>query len=229
MSGGNLYSGQTSRHNGNDDMLEMLMLSLFVGSLGLQATIAGTWQRWQLVAGQRDEEEEELLTRYESQDQGTVTGMPDTTTQSHKSNHANHNGAAPSSKDPRLAGWEFKIVRANRDLFRQADVFQRLCKEEAEAGWILLEKLDDRRVRFKRPIALRDIINPDYLSQDPYRSHYGSPFNLTALLTVLAALSAIVLPAYLGYALVSMKLTKEAPVSSPPPQSFPSPQFPPSP
>ncbi len=206
-------------------MLEILVLSLFVGSLGLQATIAGTWQRWQFVVGQRDEEEEELLTRYESQDQGTVPGMPDAIPQSHRSN----NGAVPSSKDPRLAGWEFKIVRANRDLFRRADVFQRLCKEEGEAGWILLEKLDDRRVRFKRPIALRDIVNPDYLSQDPYRSHYGSPLNLTAFLAVLATLSAIVLPAYLGYALVSMKLTKQAPVPSPLPQTFPSPQLPPSP
>jgi len=35
--------------------------------------------------------------------------------------------------------WEFKIVRANRNVFRDSVVLQQLCEEEAEAGWILLE------------------------------------------------------------------------------------------
>jgi len=38
-------------------------------------------------------------------------------------------------------------------MFRDPVVLRQLCEEEAEAGWILLEKLDDHRVRFKRPMV----------------------------------------------------------------------------
>lgn len=177
-------------------MLEITFLSLFVGSLGLQATAIGGWMRWyQTTVVQEDEEEEEILTRYESKI-GPEAEAPLQT-----------NGSTQGlSREMRLAGWEFKIVRANRDMFRDPVVFQRLCDEEGEAGWILLEKLDDRRVRFKRPVALRDLIKAERLKFDPYRSHYGSSSRPLMWLGAIAALSAIVLPAYLGYALVAATL-----------------------
>jgi len=69
--------------------------------------------------------------------------------------------------------WEFKIVRSDTNAFRRQDVFATLLQEESLAGWELVEKLDDRRVRFKRrrDARRRDATLPQGV--DPYRSHYG--------------------------------------------------------
>jgi hypothetical protein len=177
-------------------MLEIKLLSLFVGSLGIQAVAASGWLRWQQVVLERQlEEEEEILTPYESKETYSLVESPQS------------NGSTITPKDLRLTGWEFKIVRASQDLFRDPAVLRQLCDEEAQAGWILLEKLDDRRIRFKRPLALRDIIQPEFLPHDPYRTHYGSSSNWTTVLVAIAFLLAILLPAYLGYALVSATLS----------------------
>ncbi|UBF29194.1 hypothetical protein K9N68_15955 [Kovacikia minuta CCNUW1] len=155
-------------------MLEIKLLSLFVGSLGIQAMAASGWLRWQQAVLERQREEEEVvLTPYESKETYSLVDSSPS------------NGSPTAPKDLRLTGWEFKIVRANQDVFRNPAVFRQLCDEEAQAGWILLEKLDDRRVRFKRPLALRDIIQPEFLPHDPYRTHYGSASNWT---TILAAI-----------------------------------------
>lgn len=204
-------------------MVEIKLLSLLVGSLGLQAMFASGWLRWQQVVSERQHEaEEETLTPYESKEvYGSAEGQP--------------NGYGMPPKDPRLAGWEFKIVRAHQDLFRDPRVFKRLCDEESHAGWIMLEKLDDRRVRFKRPIALRDIIKTEFLPFDPYRAHFGPTSDWTKVLTVIAFLAALILPAYLGFALVSATLsnTRSKPVeavpASPSPPPSPSPGASPSP
>jgi hypothetical protein len=70
--------------------------------------------------------------------------------------------------------WEFKIVRSEAAAFRKPEVLSRLIEEEAQAGWVMLEKLDDSRVRFKRPRSARarDAYLPD--SVDPYRTQYGA-------------------------------------------------------
>jgi hypothetical protein len=84
-----------------------------------------------------------------------------------------------------LAGdWEFKIVRANTGVFRNPAELEKLVKEEALAGWILLEKFDNSRVRFKRPVSARS--NDSRLPQgfDPYRTQYGmNPFLFAMILT----------------------------------------------
>ena len=108
--------------------------------------------------------------------------------------------------EPKITEWEYKIVRAYSDLFRNPTNFIRLCEEESQAGWILLEKLDDRRVRFKRSVEMRDQIDVDQLSFDPYRCHYGSSNEVINLFGAIAAVTAMVLPAYLGYTLVSHTL-----------------------
>jgi hypothetical protein len=84
-----------------------------------------------------------------------------------------------------LAGeWEFKIVRANTGVFRNPAELAKLVKEESLAGWILLEKFDNTRIRFKRPVSARQ---DDYrLPQgvDPYRTQYGmSPWLFAIILT----------------------------------------------
>ena len=113
-------------------------------------------------------------------------------------------------------------MRAKRDLLRDPMIFQRLCKEEELAGWILLEKLDDRRARFKRPIALREIINPEFLSFGPYRSYYGPTWTTINWLGTLAAVLTLIAPAYLGYSYVSRGLVRsqERP-PTPPAQQLP--------
>ncbi|MBW4519740.1 MAG: hypothetical protein KME16_08580 [Scytolyngbya sp. HA4215-MV1] len=182
--------------------------SLFTGSLGLQATIVGGWMRQQQRRQEQQnlqEEEEEAVTRHESRDTMSSVGQPNGTTKR-------------IERDPRLVGWEFKIVRAHRDLFRDSAVLKRLCEEEESAGWIMLEKLDDRRIRFRRPIALRDIIKAEFLPFDPYRSHYGSASPWKTWLLAVVAISCLLLPASLGYWLVVTTLHKtQSPAKAPSP------------
>ena len=46
-----------------------------------------------------------------------------------------------------LDGWEFKIVRSSFGSFRSPEKIEKLCREEARAGWEMLEKFDDYRIR----------------------------------------------------------------------------------
>ncbi len=184
-----------------------------VGSLGLESIIAGKFvNREQLARGQKNDEEEEVLTRYESQEE-----------------HLAGRDYSQSNGNPRADSTvlEYKIVRASSDLFRNPAIFQKLCREEAEVGWILLEKLDDRRVRFKRAIALLDTQRPDLPPFDPYRTHYGPMLNRINLAGAIVFLSAMLLPAVLGYTLVSTTLIRsrsDSPLA--PIQSMPSPGAP---
>jgi hypothetical protein len=69
--------------------------------------------------------------------------------------------------------WEFKIVRSATGAFKKPQVLRRVIDEEALAGWKMVEKFDDSRIRFKRSAdaAKKDHMLP--LSIDPYRSYYG--------------------------------------------------------
>ncbi len=90
--------------------------------------------------------------------------------------------------------WEFKIVRANTRAFANPDTFRQVCAEEAAAGWILVEKFDNQRLRFKRPIAAR--AGDAARAIDPYRTQYGmSPgaVVIVVLVCVGAALAAFIL------------------------------------
>ncbi len=68
-------------------------------------------------------------------------------------------------------GWEFKILRANTAVFRDSQRLKQACEEEAQAGWILVEKFDDQRLRFKRPVSAKN--NDSYLPFDAYRTQFG--------------------------------------------------------
>lgn len=70
--------------------------------------------------------------------------------------------------------WEYKIVRSETGAFRNSNVLAELVDEETLAGWELLEKFDNRRIRFRRPIDARkrDYMLPEHV--DPYRTNYGS-------------------------------------------------------
>jgi len=82
-----------------------------------------------------------------------------------------------SDKDVR-DGWEFKILRANTAAFKDPQVLKQACEKEAQAGWILVEKFDDLRLRFKRPASAKD--RDSYLPFDAYRTQYGMTKNAFA-------------------------------------------------
>lgn len=67
--------------------------------------------------------------------------------------------------------WEFKIIRSATGKFKNYDVVRQLCQEESRFGWEMMEKFDNNRIRFKRPIEKR--ANDQYQQGDPYRTSYG--------------------------------------------------------
>ena len=95
--------------------------------------------------------------------------------------------------------WEFKIVRSGTAAFRKPEVLKKLLEEEARAGWIMLEKFDDSRIRFKRPRNARakDALLPTDV--DPYRTQYGTLSNRYAVVVALVMVGLILLS--LGFVL----------------------------
>lgn len=178
-------------------MLEVMILSLWLGNLGIEMVLAGIWLNIHSAQSeQQEQEEEEILTRYDPE------------TRPNRATDSAPLTASSPSRAAKTAEWEYKIVRSNRDIFRNPVIFQKLCQEEAESGWMLLEKLDDHRVRFKRPLSRRQAGKQRVPRFDPYRSQYGPSFpKFSTVLIVFAFLSALVMPGYLTYMLVSNNLT----------------------
>jgi hypothetical protein len=90
-----------------------------------------------------------------------------------------------------LDGWEFKIVRSHSSKFKTAQAVQKLCEQESHAGWEMVEKFDDSRIRFKRRADMRS--RDQYLgpnSVDPYRTLVG-PSEAHIVLYVLAGFAAV--------------------------------------
>ena len=67
--------------------------------------------------------------------------------------------------------WEFKILRSATGAFKDPAVMQRYLAEEAQAGWTLVEKFDNSRIRLKRPAAARQ--QDAQCTFDPYRTSVG--------------------------------------------------------
>jgi hypothetical protein len=149
--------------------MNALIMSILVLDVGIQAVIINNIFRAYQRNKQNDEiEEEENLARYESY--------------------------SPSEQQK---GWEFKILRTNTGGFRNRKTLRQVCIEEARSGWILLEKLDDQRLRFRRPLAARE---RDHLSKlDPYRTYYGVPAIVETLVTVGVLLMIMGGTAYWGF------------------------------
>ena len=85
--------------------------------------------------------------------------------------------------------WEFKILRCVTGRFRDPIWLNGILQEEARAGWTMIEKFDDSRVRLKRPAKAR--VNDAALGFDPYRTWVGmSQWRYTGL--ILAAVIALI-------------------------------------
>ena len=70
-----------------------------------------------------------------------------------------------------LDGWEFKILRSATGRFRDPYWQRAVLEEESRAGWALVEKFDNFRVRLKRPVSARE--HDSALGIDPYRIWVG--------------------------------------------------------
>ena len=100
------------------------------------------------------------------------------------------------------ADWEFKILRSATGRFRNPKSWlRRILEEEARAGWKLVEKFDNSRVRLKRPAS--DCVSDAALGFDPYRSWVGisqARFAALLVLGLLASAVAIVVLVFLTIA-----------------------------
>jgi uncharacterized membrane protein len=78
--------------------------------------------------------------------------------------------AAPYTPADVRGEWELKVLASDAGAFRDPDVLRKVQAEEARAGWVLLEKLDDKQLRFKRPMSAR--MGDQALPFDAYRMTY---------------------------------------------------------
>src|SRR5262249_31654882 len=85
--------------------------------------------------------------------------------------------------------WEFKILRSSTSRFRDPVWLHNVLEQEARAGWRLVEKFDDQRVRLKRPASARKADSS--LDFDPHRTWVGMSPNRYAMLVVVAAVGGV--------------------------------------
>lgn len=101
----------------------------------------------------------------------------------------------PYSEAELMDNWEFKIVRCPGPLFDQPAFLDKVLREEAVAGWQLVEKFDGMRVRLKRVAGQHSQaeLPPGY---DPYRTTVGPPAKVHLVLWVCCGLCLLLLPFY---------------------------------
>jgi hypothetical protein len=75
------------------------------------------------------------------------------------------------SREDLTEGWEFKILRSMTNGFKDPEKLRDVLQEESKAGWQLVEKFDDARLRLKRPASTKEY--DGHLGFDPYRTYIG--------------------------------------------------------
>lgn len=99
-----------------------------------------------------------------------------------------------------LQGWEFKIVRVARPRYRDAEFVRAVRAEEAAAGWQMVEKFDEHRIRFKRKVEHRE--GDGHRKLDPYRTQIGmrdDTLGVVSAVGFLVGLAVLGLGLYLAY------------------------------
>lgn len=90
--------------------------------------------------------------------------------------------------------WEFKILRSVTGAFRKPEKLKAALDQEARAGWALVEKFDNSRIRLKRPASARS--GDGALGFDPYRTQVGMSegrFVLTVVVLILGGTLLLIL------------------------------------
>ncbi|ALO45169.1 hypothetical protein [Pseudohongiella spirulinae] len=85
---------------------------------------------------------------------------------------------------------EYKIVQSTTPHFAKPAQLARVLAEEAQAGWQLVEKFDNFKIRLQREISHRE--QDSGRSIDPYRCHVG-PSNWITYSAAALATAAVVL------------------------------------
>ena len=57
----------------------------------------------------------------------------------------------PYTRQDLSENWEFKIIRSSTGAFKNPEKMRAVLEEEGRAGWVLVEKFDNSRMRLKRP------------------------------------------------------------------------------
>ena len=84
---------------------------------------------------------------------------------------------------------EFKTMQAQTPLFADTRKLQEVLAAEAKAGWDLLEKEDNYRIKLQRDISNRE--GDKDLDFDPYRTNVGISSILTYGITALVTLAIV--------------------------------------
>lgn len=99
-------------------------------------------------------------------------------------------------------GWEFKIMRANTQAFRNLERLRAVLEEERKGAWTLVEKFDDCRIRLKRPAGTKVVPGDFADGYDPYRTSVGMP---PGLAIVIVAGIAVAVAMFLGFLIAFMR------------------------
>ncbi len=113
-------------------------------------------------------------------------------------------GAIVSHHDP--SKYEFKILRTTRFFsFGNKNRLEQVEKEQAKFGWTLIERFDDYRLRFVRPISERkkDVNRVG----DPYESLYAQ----ARWIYVISSIILVVLFIFIVSSLISILLGPYSP------------------
>lgn len=81
---------------------------------------------------------------------------------------------------------EYKVIQAQTPLFSDTAKMHEILDQEAKAGWRLLEKEDNYKIRLQRDVSSRE--NDKNLDFDAYRSTVGVSsvvtYGATAVVTI---------------------------------------------
>ena len=91
---------------------------------------------------------------------------------------------------------EYKIIQSQTPLFANSAKMHEVLEQESRAGWQLLEKEDNFRLKLQRSISNRE--NDANLDFDAYRSNVGVSSMVTYGVTALATIAVVSLILYLA-------------------------------
>ena len=95
-----------------------------------------------------------------------------------------------------MENWEFKIVRCAIPVFEQPAFLANVLREEARAGWQLVEKFDGQRVRLKRVVGRQPVADLP-AGYDPYRTAVTWMFKSYIPLRVFCIVCLILVPVFI--------------------------------
>ena len=92
----------------------------------------------------------------------------------------------PYTREDLAEGWEFKILRSMSNAFGKPERLNQVLQDESRAGWVLVEKFDNARIRLKRAAVAKD--SDGQLDFDPYRTYVGISQGRYVLIIILVSL-----------------------------------------